>query len=147
MAKAAFRLGVCVPSHVLQVFHCDVFKNALKYSLLPIGGAADSTSNILTMVPCDKKTFFISSLPTCLEGAPKKQTTFILRWYKSVALLALGMYSWSLYSLFHKCVPFYVHLVLIFPPASYNPFCDSVFLQRQSIAELLAMNFLIIFKW
>ena len=67
MAKAAFRLGVCVPSHVLQVFHCDVFKNVLKYSLLPIGGAADSTSNILTMVPCDKKTFFISSLPLSLS--------------------------------------------------------------------------------
>lgn len=92
MAKAAFRLGVCVLSHTLQVFHCDVFKNALKYSLLPNGGAADSTSNILTMVPCDKA-FFISSLPPCLEGAPKKQITFILRWYKSVALLALGMYS------------------------------------------------------
>ena len=91
MAKDAFRFGVWVPSHTLLAFHCDVLKNALKYSLLPLGGASDSTSNILTMVPCDKE-FFISSLPPCLEGAPQKQPTFILRWYKSVALLALGMY-------------------------------------------------------
>ena len=33
MAKTGVRLGVWVPSHTLQVFHCDVLKNALKYSL------------------------------------------------------------------------------------------------------------------